>query len=86
MRVHFLSPPSYGSWLHELIYDRIELRRACRPGARWLPCDRWVVLHWAPYDERNLSGMRREDPPLVVIVGWLAASRNADNRTRTLFV
>jgi hypothetical protein len=27
--------------------------------ARWLPCERWVMLHWLPYDERRLVRMLR---------------------------
>jgi hypothetical protein len=28
-------------------------------GTRWLPCERWVMLHWVPYDERRLFRMLR---------------------------
>ena len=29
------------------------------PGAsvRWLPCERWVMMHWIPFDERRLFGV-----------------------------
>ena len=31
------------------------------PGAsqRWLPCERWVMEHWLPYDERRMFRMLR---------------------------
>jgi hypothetical protein len=32
---------------------------AAPPGVtpRWLPCERWVMLHWVPYDEQQLFRM-----------------------------
>ncbi|MET0817943.1 MAG: hypothetical protein ABWZ67_10315, partial [Solirubrobacteraceae bacterium] len=32
---------------------------AAPPGAdvRWLPCERWAMMHWVPFDERRLFAM-----------------------------